>query len=304
MKKQNQFRSTFKRVARTVWRETPRTILLIIGPFLLAVGYVLFQVPFNIVAGGLSGLSLIINSFTGWPIGIMYWIMNIPMFILGFIYLGRWPFLIRTLIAVTIFSFLIDWLQIILPTLVTPYPVTDNLLLATIYGGIIGGIGAGLLYRAGGTVGGTSIIGRILQNKTGLPLSQAYFFADGIIILLAGIVFGWEMALYGLLMMFIGGLASDYTLEGPSTTRIATVITNYPQEVSNTLLTELGRGVSYWKITGAFTGEQHYMLTCTVSRPQVSQVRRIISNADPNAFVTISMGHNALGEGFTRLRKK
>ena len=304
MKKQTQFKRKFKTVAKIIWQETPRAILLLIGTFLLAFGYVMFQVPFNIVAGGLSGLALIINSFTGWPIGVMYWVMNIPMFILGFIYLGRWSFLIRTLIAVTIFSFLIDWLQLVLPPLITPYPVTENLLLATIYGGIIGGIGSGLLYRAGGTVGGTSIIGRILQNKTGMPLSQTYFYADGIIILLAGIVFGWEIALYGLLMMFISGLASDYTLEGPSTTRVATVITNFPQEVSDALLTELGRGVSYWQITGAFTGEQHYMLTCTVSRPQVSRVRSIIADADPNAFVTISMGHNALGEGFGRLRKK
>ena len=304
MKKQTQFKRKFKTVAKIIWQETPRAILLLIGTFLLAFGYVMFQVPFNIVAGGLSGLALIINSFTGWPIGVMYWVMNIPMFILGFIYLGRWSFLIRTLIAVTIFSFLIDWLQLVLPPLITPYPVTENLLLATIYGGIIGGIGSGLLYRAGGTVGGTSIIGRILQNKTGMPLSQTYFYADGIIILLAGIVFGWEIALYGLLMMFISGLASDYTLEGPSTTRVVTVITNSPKNVSAALLTELGRGVSFWEITGAYTGEQHYMLTCTVSRPQVSQVRNVISDVDPHAFVTISMGHIALGEGFGRLSKR
>ncbi|MFO7678898.1 MAG: YitT family protein [Chloroflexota bacterium] len=289
---------------RSVKRETIRFILLVTGTCIISLGYVLFQVPFNIVAGGLSGLALIINNFTGWPIGAMYWVMNIPMLILGFIYLGRWPFLVRTLLAVTIFSFLVDWLQLILPGLIEPYPVTNNLLLATVYGGIVGGVGAGILYRAGGTIGGTSIIGRVLQLKTGLPLSQTYFFADGVIILLAGLVFGWEIALYGLLMMFINGLASDYTLEGPSTTRVATIITNFPDEVSNALLTSLHRGVSYWQITGAYTGEQHYMLTCTVSRPQVAQVRRIISEADPHAFVTISMGHNALGEGFARLNKQ
>ena len=302
MKKQ-QFIRKIRTATTAVGQETPRAVLLVCGTFLLAAEYVLFQVPFNIVAGGLSGLALIINLFTDWPIGIMYWAMNIPMFVLGFLYLGRWPFLIRTLIAVSIFSFLIDWLQLVLPPLLTPYPLTDNLLLATVYGGIVGGIGSGLLYRAGGTIGGTSIIGRILQNKTGLPLSQTYFFADGIIILLAGIVFGWELALYGLLMMFISGLASDYTLEGPSTTRVATVITNSPQAVSNALISELGRGVSYWEITGAYTGQQRYMLTSTVSRPQVSQVRQVISNVDPDAFVTISMGHNALGEGFARLNK-
>jgi uncharacterized membrane-anchored protein YitT (DUF2179 family) len=303
MKKRHQFKNKIRTGASFVRHEAPRAIFLILGTVLIAFGYVMFQVSFNIVAGGLSGVALIINHFTAWPIGVMYWIMNIPMFILGYIYLGRWPFLIRTIIAVTIFSFLIDSLQVVLPNLIAPYPVTENPLLATIYGGIIGGIGSGLLYRAGATVGGTSIVGRILQVKTGMPLSQTYFFADGAIIILAGFVFGWELALYGLLMMFISGLASDYTLEGPSTTRIATIITNHPQAVSDSLLTELHRGVSYWEITGAYTGQQHYMLTCTVSRPQVSQIRRVIADADPDAFVTISMGHNALGEGFARLRK-
>ena len=178
MKKQHLFQNAKRRLitgGQFIKRELPRTIFLLVGTVMVAAGYVMFQIPFNIVAGGLTGLALIINAFTDWPIGVMYWIMNIPMLILGFKYLGRWPFLIRTIIAVTLFSALTDWLPTILPDLISPYPVTDNLLLATIYGGIVGGIGAGLLFRAGATVGGTSIIGRVLQNKTGLPLSQTIF---------------------------------------------------------------------------------------------------------------------------------
>ncbi|MBE2221066.1 MAG: YitT family protein [Anaerolineae bacterium] len=303
MKKRLQISNKIKAGTSWVRRGLFPFILMVIGSFCIAFAYVMFQVPFNIVAGGLSGLALIINNFTGWSIGILYWVMNVPMFILGFIYLGRWQFIIRTVIATTIISVLIESFINVLPMVFNPFPVTDNMLLATIYGAIIGGIGTGLLFRAGATDAGTSIIGRILQMKTGLPLSQTYFFADGSIIFLAGLVFGWESALYGLMMMFIWGLASDFTLEGPSTTRIVTVITNHPQPVSDALLNQLGRGVSYWQITGAYTGEQHYMLTCTVSRPQVSSVHGIIAHADPDSFVTIGMSHNALGEGFTRIRK-
>ena len=303
MKKRLQISNKIKTSATFIRRAVLPIFLMVTGSFLLAFAYVMFQVPYNIVAGGLSGLALIINNFTGWSIGILYWVMNVPMFILGFIYLGRWRFIVRTLVATTIISILIEWFINVLPLVFNPFPVTDNLLLATIYGAIIGGIGTGFIFRAGATDAGTSIIGRILQMKTGLPLSQTYFFADGGIIFLAGLVFGWEMALYGLMMMFIWGLASDFTLEGPSTTRIVTVITNHPQPVSDALLNQLGRGVSYWKITGAYTGEQHYMLTCTVSRPQVSRVYGIIAHADPDSFVTIGMSHNALGEGFTRIRK-
>lgn len=296
---QKQWRGS-KKVLR---REVPRFILLVLGTAVISIGYVLFQVPNQIVAGGLSGIGIIVNSFTGWPLGLMYWIMNIPMLVLGFVYLGRWAFLIRTLFAVTIFSFLVDWLQVILPQLITPYPVSNDLLLSTIYGGLVGGIGAGLLYRAGGTVGGTSVVGRILQQKTGLPLSQSYFFTDGAIILTAGIVFGWEIALYGLLMMFVNGLASDYILEGPSTTRVATVITMQPEAVAKAVIANLHRGASFWPVTGGYTGVTRYMLTCTVYRSQVTDLKNAIADADPEAFVTIGLSQHALGKGFTPLKR-
>jgi uncharacterized membrane-anchored protein YitT (DUF2179 family) len=284
-------------------REIPRFIFLVIGTIFISTGYVLFQVPNQIVSGGLSGIGIIVNSFTGWPLGLMYWVMNIPMLILGFLFLGRWAFLIRTLFAVTIFSFMVDWLQVILPTIISPYPVSNDLLLSTIYGGIVGGIGAGLLYRAGGTIGGTSVIGRILQQKTGLPLSQSYFFTDGTIILVAGIVFGWEIALYGLLMMFINGMASDYVMEGPSTTRVATIITNHPEAVAKAVIKNLHRGASFWPITGGYTGVTRYMITCTVYRSQVTDLKNTIADADPEAFVTIGLSHHALGQGFAPLKR-
>jgi uncharacterized membrane-anchored protein YitT (DUF2179 family) len=306
MTKQELLQTTRKRwrgSKKVLRREIPRFFFLVLGTAVISVGYVLFQVPNQIVAGGLSGIGIIVNSFTGWPLGLMYWIMNIPMLILGFIYLGGWAFLIRTLFAVTIFSFLVDWLQVILPQLITPYPVSDDLLLSTIYGGLVGGIGAGLLYRAGGTIGGTSVIGRILQQRTGLPLSQSYFYTDGTIILVAGIVFGWEIALYGLLMMFVNGLASDYILEGPSTTRVATIITMQPEVVAKAVITNLHRGATFWPVTGGYTGVTRYMLMCTVYRSQVTDLKNAIADADPEAFVTIGLSQHALGYGFMPLKR-
>ncbi|HUM69812.1 MAG TPA: YitT family protein, partial [Chloroflexota bacterium] len=175
---------TWSRPSRaTIWHETKTLTLLTIGVLIVSVAYVVFQVPNNIVAGGISGLSIIINQFTGWPVGLMYWIMNLPLLLLGFFQLGRWGFLYRTLIAATIFSVSTDLLLIYLPTVLPEFPLTDDLLLNTIYGGIVGGIGGGLIYRAGGTMGGTGILGRVLQKRTGRPLSQVYFYSDGLIIL-------------------------------------------------------------------------------------------------------------------------
>ena len=285
------------------WRAIINNLLLVVGATLGAFGYVLFQLPNNIVAGGLSGIGVIIYHYTGFPAGTFYWIANLPMLILGFYYLGRWKFVFRTLVAATIFAVSIDLFSIYLPQIMTQYPLTDDLLLSSVYAGIIGGISAGLVYRSGSTFGGTAIVGRLIQQRTGLPLSQAYFFTDGIIIAVAGIVFGWEIALYGFLVLFLNGLASDYTLEGPSSTRTATIITNHPEAMAEALIETVHRGVSYWEVTGGYTGQKRYLVTCTVYRPQVNEVKETVAAVDPEAFLTIGISHQALGKGFAPLRK-
>ena len=195
-----------------------------------------------------------------------------------------------------------DILLAVLPRLLADLPITQDVLLSALYAGIIGGIGVGVVYRAGSSMGGTGILGRILQLKTGAPLSQVYFYTDGVIILIAALVFGWETGLYALLTLFVSGLASDYTLEGPSSVRTATIVTDEPERVSQALIAELGRGVSRWEITGAYTGERHAMILCAVYRPQVADVKRVVAEADRDAFVVIGMAHQALGYGFEPLK--
>jgi uncharacterized membrane-anchored protein YitT (DUF2179 family) len=203
---------------------------------------------------------------------------------------------------VIIFSVTVNYFVARLPVWLDKYPLTDDILLSAIYGGIVGGIGGGLIYRSGGTLGGTGIVGRILQQRTGAPLSQVYFYTDGVIILTAGVVFGWEIALYSLLTLFLNGVASDYTLEGPSSVRTVTIITDKPDIVSQALISGLDRGVSQWEVTGKYTGRTHSMLMCTVYRPQVNDVKRIVAGADRHAFVIIGIANQALGFGFAPLK--
>ncbi len=282
--------------------EAQRFFIMTVGVVVAALAYSLFQVPYDIAAGGISGLGIIVNHFTGWPVGMIYLVMNIPLFVLGYFHLGRWPFVIRTVLAVLIFSITTDLFIAYAPTFLSVYPLTNDMLLSAIYAGLVGGIGGGLVYRASSTIGGTGILGRIIQQKTGVPLSQVYLYTDGVIVLTAGLIFGWEIALYALLTLFLNGIASDYTLEGPSNVRTATIITNAPQPVAQALMNELGRGVSQWQITGSYTGETRSMLMCTIYRPQVNSLKRIISQSDPNAFVTIGVAHQALGSGFMSLK--
>jgi len=280
------------------WHNLRIGAMLTFGAILGAWAYVIFQMPDNIVAGGLSGVSLIINNFTGWPVGLTYWVLNTPLLILGYYNLGRWRFVLRTLYTATIFSIAIDIFVVYLPVWMHTFPLSTDLLLNSIYAGVVGGIAGGIVYRAGSTFGGTGIIARVVQPRTGLPLSQAFFFADGIIIFTAGLVFGWNIALYGFLVLFLQGMASDYTLEGPSSTRTATIVTNHPRQMSEALMAKLDRGVSYWKITGAYSRQQRYMVTCTMYRSQVNSVKRVVAEIDPASFLTIGISHRAMGEGF------
>jgi uncharacterized membrane-anchored protein YitT (DUF2179 family) len=279
-------------------------LLILVGAALSGLGFSLFQAPYNIAAGGVSGIAILINHFTNWPISTMYLAMNAPLFVLGFFYLGRWRFLFSTAVAVLVFTAAIGLSDQYMPQLLEEWPITDNILLSAIYAGLVGGIGGGLIYQAGATIGGTAIIGRIIQVKTGLSLSQIYLFVDGAIVLVAGVIFGWEIALYAVLTLLLNGQAADFVLEGPSRARTAMVVTSRPQEITRALISELGRGVSYWEAIGGYTGEPRTIVMCTIYRPQVGDLKRIVASHDPRAFVIIGTTQQALGEGFTELRNR
>jgi uncharacterized membrane-anchored protein YitT (DUF2179 family) len=294
----------FKITPQFIRREFKQLPLLILGTLIAAFGFAVFQAPYNLSAGGLTGIGLIINNFTGWPVGTLFLILNLPLIVLGFRELGRWPFVWRTLIASFLFSVFIDLFTWLMPQLLQPFPPTDDILLSAIYGGLLGGVGGGLVFRTGSTTGGTTIIGRLIQGRTGLPLSQSFIYTDGLILIAMGLVFGWQTTLYGLLILIINGLTADFILEGASITRVANIVTNHPKEISEALIQGFGRGVSYWPITGGYTGQTRYMVTCTIYRTQMRDVQDVVAEVDSQAFVTISIGQRAFGEGFVPLEKK
>ena len=265
--------------------------LLTAGAALLAINLNLFLVPSDIAPGGVSGSAIIINSITGWPIGLTMLVLNIPMMIIGFRHLGRFHFLVRTLYAVLLYNVGVDLLAQWLPR----GGITDDTLLNALYGGVVGGLGMGLVYRGGGTTAGTGILGRVLQMKTGIPVSQIYLFTDGGVVLLAGLVFGWESALYALITIFVWGLAADFVLEGPSVVRTAFIITDEPEAVARAVLSELHLGLTSWPAEGAYSQTEHTVLFCTLSRPHTPALKRIVHGADPNAFLVVGHGHQASG---------
>lgn len=270
---------------------------LTFGSVLLIISVDIFLAPSKLSPGGVTGTAIIINHFTGWPIGFLMLLLNIPMVILGFIYLGRFRFLTSTVYVVFLYNIGVDYMARWLPP-----GITDDLLLNSLYSAALGGIGSGLIYLGRGTTAGTGILGRVIQLKTGMPLSQIYLMTEGGVILTAGIVFGWEIALYSLITMFVWGVATDYVLEGPSVVRTAFIITDSGEEVSRAVFERLGIGVTGWVGQGMFTASNHTVLFCTLNRPDVNALKTIITQVDPYAFVVIGQGHQATG-GVLRQQK-
>lgn len=288
---------------KSIFRTFRLYLVITIGSIVAALGYALFQVPHGIAAGGVSGIAILINHFTGWPVGAMVWLMNVPILVLGFHHLGRWRFLGKTVYGVTVFSVASDLMLARMPHVMESFPVTQDVLLSAIYAGVIGGVGLGMVFGAGGSLGGTGVIGRILQNKWGVPLSSIYLYTDGGIIILAGILLGWEAGLFAMLTLFLNGVASDHVLEGPSAVRTATIITNEPEKVSAALSEQLGRGATFWTVTGSYTKQPRGMVLCTIGRPQVNELKRVVGEVDPVAFLTIGVSHQAYGGNFLPLEK-
>ena len=281
-----------QRVSPVNWSETIRNyFFLTLGATLMIVNFNIFMAPGNIAPGGVGGLSLILNHYTGIPLGIGMLLLSTPLIALGFWQLGRFRFLVRTLYVTVYYTLGVDFTARFFP----PQGIVDDLLLTALYGGVLGGIGYGLIVHGRGMVSGTGIISRVVQLRTGIPISQLYVFIDGFIIIALGLTFGWERALYGLIMLFVWGLASDYVLEGPSVVRVVFIVTNRPEEVGQVLMERLGVGVTRWTGEGMYTQEERAVLFCTVTRPDVEVLNSVVSEIDPQSFVVIGQGHQAKG---------
>jgi uncharacterized membrane-anchored protein YitT (DUF2179 family) len=272
--------------------------LVLLGALIQALAMRLFLIPAQLVSGGVSGAAQLINFYTHWPIGVMIFIGNAPLFVLGWQYLGGPRFALRTALAVTAFALLTDLLGFFIP----PQGVVKDLVLNCLYGGVVLGVGLGLVYRGRGTSGGSDILGRILNDRLGMSISLAYLVVDSLVILLAGFVFTWENALYALVVTYVSGLAAEAVLEGSNVFREAIIITSNPQEVAQKILYDMERGVTFLAGTGAYTGIERPVLYCVVTRAEVSQIKSIVQSADPKAFMVIGQTHEALGEGFRPLR--
>ncbi len=269
-------------------------LLVLLGALFQALALRIFLIPAQLASGGVSGLSQILNNYTGWPIGIMVLIGNLPILILGWRFLGGPRFAARTAFALITFSILVDVPMDFLPG----NGLTDDLILNSLYGGVISGIGFGLVYRGRGTSGGSDVLARILSHWKGIPVSQSYLMTDALIIILAGLAFSWENALYALVMLYVSGIAAESISQGSNILRTGMIITANPDPIKDEIFHRLRRGVTIMDVRGGYSGEEKTILLCVVTRAEIPHLKALTRELDPRAFIIIGQAHEVRGEGF------
>jgi len=266
---------------------------IVLGCLIGGAAYPLFLVPNNIAPGGLTGVATILNYIWGWPVGITSMLLNLPLFMVGYKTLGR-VFAFRSLVATVLFSLFIDLLQ--LP------PLTDDMLLGSVYGAIVLGVGLGLILRGGATTGGSDMVARMVHEKFPLlSVGMFLFLLDCAVILCAAFTMSAGAALYALICIFINGKVVDVVLAGLGSAKACFIITNHPQGITDRIMKEMDRGVTVLSATGAYSGEARTVLISVVSQREVIPLKRIVRGEDGKAFMFITDTHETLGEGFSAL---
>lgn len=268
--------------------------LLLIGSLIYGIGTYVFVVPANIAPGGASGIALMVNFVTGLPVGILTLVLNIPLLILAWFYLSR-KFAVSTAITTAICSFVLDF---VVPIFMPVY--NGDRLLCSLYGGVLVGAGMALIFLAGSTTGGTDILGYILQKKRPhMSIGRALMIVDGIILAASIVVFGnIEAALFGLIALYVQTKVIDTIIYGGEVGSMATIITANPHDITAKVIYELDRTATLIPAKGAYSGKDTNVLLCTVRKSQFSRLKKIVYEADPNAFVMVTDTSEVFGLGF------
>lgn len=282
-----------------VLQEIYHGVWLTVTALLYAISYNWFFAPNNIAFGGVTGIAMVINGIFGTPpVGIMIMVMNIPLFLVGWKFLGK-QFLFRSLYATVLGSILIDVVGA-----VYTFPPMDPLL-ASLYGGLLLGVAYGVIFRHGGSTGGVNIAARLLKLKFAhLPMGRLLLVLDLGIIGISALVFGQiNSALYGLVALYVSTILMDFVLYGMNKAKFAYIISDMSTEIAAAITQGLSRGVTILPGRGAFSGEEKKVLLCAFKKHQIMDLKSTVKEIDPNAFLIVSEAYEVLGVGFDEYKK-
>ncbi|MDY0938664.1 YitT family protein [Priestia megaterium] len=257
-----------------------RMLFILVGALLMAVGLEFFLVPNEVVDGGIVGISIILSHLTDVQIGFYIFVLNLPFFFIGYKQIGK-TFALSTLLGVIILS-IATFIFHDLPVL------TGDPLLATVFGGIVLGVGVGIVIRYGGSLDGTEILAILFNKRTPFSVGETIMFFNLFILGSAGFVFGWDRAMYSLMAYFIAFKTIDIVIQGLDESKSAWIISEQYEQIGEAILARLGRGVTYLNGEGAYTGDDKKVIFCVITRLEEAKLKAIIDEIDPSAFFAVA----------------
>lgn len=269
-----------------------RYTVIIIGMLIACIGINGFLRPAHLLSGGVTGIAAIINYITNINIGLLTFLINIPIFILGFIFLEK-DFCITSLINMALFSILLGVTQDINKII----PVND-ILLQSVFGGILSGIGSGLVFRTKSSQGGTDIIGAILKFKQNIPVKNTTLTANLMIVLVGGMIFGMNLALYTLIGFYISASAMSFVKDALIDEKSVMVISKESGVIAKEIMSTLVRGVTFLDAEGAYTNEKKKIIYCIVLSKEIPKIKEIALKYDQKAFISVNDVTEVKGRGF------
>lgn len=280
---------------RITWETVLQYAAVTAGSLFFALGELIFIKSMHIPMGGISGISLVLNYLWALPVGLMNLVLNIPLYFIGWKNMGR-RFFFKTVFSTVASSVFLDLLD---PKI---SGFAGETLLSALYGGIVMGIGFGLIFRAGGTSGGSDIISKWIHKKTDLPVGTLNFIIDIVVIIGSSLIYrNPDSALYAILTSYVTNQVVDKMVYGMDVQKQAMIITSRPEAVADQIMTEMERGVTGMDAVGMYTGDERKMLLCVVRRHEVGMLKKIIQTEDPGAFLMLSELNEVFGLGFKRL---
>ncbi|KQL54446.1 hypothetical protein AN964_13710 [Heyndrickxia shackletonii] len=254
-----------------------RGIAILLGGIIAAIGLEIFLVPNSVIDGGITGISIMLAHLTGIPLGVFIFILNLPFIFIGRKQIGK-TFAFSTLFGIAALSFF--------TALFTPVPAfTQDILLATIFGGIVIGIGVGIVIRFGGAMDGTEILAILINKKFPFSVGEIIMFINVFILAIAGFVFNWNRAMYSIIAYIIATKTIDVVVQGLDQSKSVWIISDNYKEIGDAILARLGRGVTYLKGEGAFTEDEKQVIFCIINRLEEAKLKTIVEELDDKAFL-------------------
>lgn len=261
-----------------------------VGAIIAAYGVQGFIVPSGLGGGGVGGIALLLYYTFKLPIGLMTFLLNIPLLVLGWREVNK-QFVFKTIWGLVVFSIALDLFKGVQPI------ALNDIFLGALYGGVISGISSSLVFHFGGSLGGTDIVSKVIQRKYGVPMGTSALAINGVIIMISWAILGSKATLYTLVTIFVYGRVLDLIQSGVPSKAI-TIISDHSEVLVNRIMIDLGRGATFLNGKGAYSNEPKNVIICVVSLPEIGRLKQAVREVDPLAFMIVQNAGEVLGRGF------